>query len=288
MDTLTLADLDIVRTWHLPVRAASAAADQPEDDPAETALATMEVRFSIFNTWYEIDSWHEGQFLERTVKGAFAKTISESGSRVKVLFNHGMDFMIGDKLLGEIESLTEETDSPLGVVDLFDTLYNRELLPGLRAGVYGSSFMFRVIQDEWNQEPGTSDYNPAGIPERTIKEVRLFEFGPVTWPANPDATAGLRCTSGTDSYYELLRRRDPHRVDGLRSRITAHRTSRTTSAAAALTDPVEAAPAPTTEPVQRHSGGLSHADRRAALYSYLRRTPDESGAAPAPARGDRD
>lgn len=29
------------------------------------------------------------------------------------------------------------------------------------------------------------------LPERTIRDVRLFEFGPTTWPAYSDATAGL-------------------------------------------------------------------------------------------------
>jgi hypothetical protein len=30
------------------------------------------------------------------------------------------------------------------------------------------------------------------LPERTIKELRLFEFGPVTFPAYQSATAGVR------------------------------------------------------------------------------------------------
>ncbi len=37
-----------------------------------------------------------------------------------------------------------------------------------------------------------SDYNPDALPERTITDVQLFEFGPVTWPAYAGATAGLR------------------------------------------------------------------------------------------------
>ena len=48
-------------------------------------------------------------------------------------------------------------------VPLLDTSYNRDLLPGLAAGGYGSSFMFRVIQDAWNDEPGVSDHNPKGM-----------------------------------------------------------------------------------------------------------------------------
>lgn len=169
-------------------------------------MPTMEVRFSTFDTWYEIDSFWEGSFLERTHRGAFADTIREDRESIKTLFNHGFDPQIGDKVLGQITDLREDTDSPVGVVPLFDTTYNRDLLPGLAAGVYGSSFRFRVTGEEWDDEPGTSEDNPKGLPERTITKVRLMEFGPVTFPANPDSTAGLRCM--TDTYYERLRQRD--------------------------------------------------------------------------------
>lgn len=261
MHKLTLPDMDLVRTWHLPVRAAAADSG---------SLGLMEVRFSTFGTWYEIDSWYEGRFLESTQRGAFAKTIKESGARTKVLFNHGHDFHIGEKLLGQVETLSEEDDSPVGLVPLFDTSYNRDLLPGLLAGAYGSSFMFRVVQDKWNDDPGRSAHNPDGLPERTITEVRLLEFGPVTWPANPDATSGMRCVSGTDRYYEELRSRDPQRVEELRSRVSALRTSVPAPAASSTEPEPEAAPEPTTEPATGHSGGLTPAQRRERLYPTLK------------------
>lgn len=178
---------------------------------AGAAMPTMDVRFSQFDSWYEIDSWFEGTFLERTVRGAFKQTIREDRDSIKVLFDHGFDPQIGNKVLGPIESLSEEDDSPLGVVPLFDTTYNRDLLPGLESGVYGSSFRFRVTGEKWDDEPGESEHNPKGLPERTITKVRVFEFGPVTFPANPSSTAGLR--SLTDSYYERLRQRDTRAYD---------------------------------------------------------------------------
>jgi HK97 family phage prohead protease len=185
-------------------------------------MPTLVSRFSPFEVWYEIDSFWEGTFLERTIRGAFSKTIREQRANIKVLYDHGHDMQIGNKILGAIDDLREDADSAVGEVPLFDTSYNRDLLPGLEAGVYGSSFRFRVIRDEWNDEPGKSDYNPDGIPERTIKEVRLFEFGPVTFPASPDATAGVRCL--TDHYYERARSRNPQRVDDLLARARAIRT----------------------------------------------------------------
>ena len=112
----------------------------------------MVVRFSQFDTWYEIDSFWEGTFLERTVKGAFKQTIKEDRDQVKVLYDHGFDGQIGNKVLGPITDLREDDDSPVGEVPLFDTSYNRDLLPGLEAGVYGSSFRFRVTADKWDDE----------------------------------------------------------------------------------------------------------------------------------------
>ena len=180
----------------LPKLAVRATDDADADATEDTGMPTMTVEFSRFDSWYEIDSWFEGRYLERTVPGAFRKTIGERGDQVKVMFNHGRDFQIGQKLLGVAEVLEERETSPYAEVPLFDTSYNRDLVPGLRAGAYGSSFMFEVLNEHWVHEPEKSDRNPEGLPERSILEVRLYEFGPVTWPANPDATSGLR--SGVD------------------------------------------------------------------------------------------
>lgn len=246
-----IPDLEVIRSAPLVVRAADVA--------DENASPVMEVRFSPFDTWYEIDSWWEGRFLERTVRGAFAKTITENRDRIKCLYDHGYDPQIGNKVLGTIDDLREDADTAVGDVALFDeTTYVRDLLPGLRAGAYGSSMRMRVIKDEWNEEPGISEHNPNGIPERSILEVRLFEFGPVTFPANGDATSAVR--SMTDDFYERLRSRDPQRV----GELDVVRNSRTLPgrAAGTTTAPGGAAEQPATqEPAARHSGGLSYAQR---------------------------
>ncbi|MFD8531523.1 HK97 family phage prohead protease [Streptosporangium canum] len=255
-----LRDLDVVRASVGTVRLTRA---EGSDDWAPV----MVVRFSPFNTWYEINSYWEGRFLERTERGAFAKTIAEQGSRVKVLFNHGSDPQIGDKILGLPQDLREDPDSAAGDVPLLDTSYNRDLMPGIEAGGYGSSFMFRVIQDAWNDEPGRSDHNPEGLPERTIKEVRLFEFGPVTWPANAEATTGIR--SMTDDYYAHLRDRDPARVADLEQRTRAIRTPTVEQPPPGTAPDLGAAPAGPDEPVTHHSGGLTPGERRRRLYPYL-------------------
>lgn len=228
---MRIKGLPVVRSGLLlPFRADGADgtdATDPNADPAEAAdgtLGRLFVQFSPFDTPYEVNSFWEGNFIETTKPGAFRKTISESkradGSfSTKVLFNHGSDMNIGDKVLSVPDTLAEvNTDGyhgPMLEGDLLDTSYNRDLVPGLRRSAYGSSFMFEVIRDSWNHEPDKSDTNPDGLPERTIEEVRLFEAGPVTWPASPTASAGLRSRCGTDGFMERLAARNKSRHEEL-------------------------------------------------------------------------
>lgn len=162
---------------------------------------TLTGHFSVFNEWTNIDSAFEGRFLERIAPGAFAKTFSENRDAVKVLFNHGNDPTMGDQILGPIGEVVEDERGAFYEVPLFDGLPPL-ILAGLRAGAYGASFRFRVIpgKDDWNDHPERSDINPDALPERTVREVQLFEFGPVTFPAYASATAGVRSVSLTDEW----------------------------------------------------------------------------------------
>lgn len=232
---------------------------KPEDDaPAPTddgRLATLQVEFSRFDSWYEIDDFWEGRFLERTVPGSFKRTIERSGGSIKVLFNHGFDMLTGDRPLTVPEILEERETSPYLEGPLWDTSYNRDLLPGLAAGAYGSSFMFEVLDESWDDNPGRSEHNPNALPERTIREVRLLEAGPVTWPANPESTAGVRMQSGTGWYLEQVEKVDPDRhAEAVRS-FTAFRSLRGLASKT---------PAPGTAPA-RHVDGISAATRRRRL-----------------------
>jgi HK97 family phage major capsid protein/HK97 family phage prohead protease len=144
----------------------------------------------------------EGRFLERISPGAFRKTINENRDKIRVLFQHGRDPQIGDKPLGPIGELREDDKGVYYEVPLLDTSYNRDLIPGLREGLYGASFRFSVLKEELVSEPKRSAYNPDGLPERTLTEVKLSEFGPVTFPAYSGATAGVR--SATDWFREAI------------------------------------------------------------------------------------
>ena len=187
------------------VRAVFPADLELRETASEADTPTLTGHFAVFNDWTEINSMWEGQFMERIAPGAFSKTISENTSQMRVLFNHGSDPSIGDKVLGPIGSLTEDKTGARYEVPLFDTAYNAELLPGLRAGVYGASFRFTVMREEIVEEPDPSEANPRGLPERTIQEARVMEFGPVTFPAYGSATAGVRSLTDQFRLQELER-----------------------------------------------------------------------------------
>ena len=99
----------------------------------ETDATTMFGYFARYDDWYEIDSWIEGRFVERFASGAFKKTIKENRDNLVSLFDHGYDFQIGDKPLGPIETLRDETEGPYYDVPLLDSDYNRDfVLPALQ------------------------------------------------------------------------------------------------------------------------------------------------------------
>lgn len=169
--------------------------------------------FVVFNRWTEIDSWFEGNFMERVAPGACKKTFREQRDSMRVLLQHGRDPQIGDKPIGSISTLREDEEGGYYEAPLFKGLPDL-VVEGLRANQYGASFRFRVMREEYDKEPSVSDHNPKGIPERTIKEMQIFEFGPVTFPAYSEATAGLR--SLTDAYlFASFAQADPEKFRAL-------------------------------------------------------------------------
>jgi HK97 family phage prohead protease len=199
-------------------------------------LPTLFGHFAVFSRWTTIDSWYEGRFLEQIAAGAFAETFREDRDTLKVLFDHGHDPTLGNKPLGPISDLREDKVGGYYEVPLIDTDYNRNfIVPAVEAGLLGASFRFEVTGESWDEEPGTSDHNPKGLPERTITKVSLREFGPVTFPAYPDGTtAGLR--SLTDHYIEhALRALDPDDPALVRA-VERHPILRSLNARPAATD----------------------------------------------------
>jgi HK97 family phage prohead protease len=181
-------------------------------DDTDAPSTYLHGHFTKFETWNEIDSYFEGRFMERTVPGSFKKTINENRERIKVQFDHGYDTFVGSSPLGPIDVLREEDEGPYYGVPLLDTDYNRDRILPMLSGrlmdgtittsVLGASYRFRVTKEDWNEPTKATSYNPERLPERTIREVSLYEFGPVTFPAQLQATAGIRSVSLTDHYFE--------------------------------------------------------------------------------------
>lgn len=163
---------------------------------------TLFGHFAVFNRWTEIDSWYEGRFLERIAPGAFEGTFTERADKIRVLYDHGHDPMIGNKPLAAPNVLREDRAGAYYEAELFEASYVEDLLPALRAGQLGASFRFKVTGEDWADPKSATKANPAKLPERTITSVELYEFGPVTFPAYDDASAGVR--SGSDSFIEKL------------------------------------------------------------------------------------
>lgn len=153
--------------------------------------STLFGHFAVFNQWTEINDMFEGSFMERIAPGAFRKTITDSRDAMRVLFQHGRDPQVGDKPIAAITDLREDKTGAYYEADLLDSVPPL-IVDGLRAGLYGASFRFRVMREDIVEEPDPSAYNPRGLPERTIREAGVQEFGPVTFGAYSAATSGVR------------------------------------------------------------------------------------------------
>lgn len=172
------------------------------DDGDGGSGRTMFGHFAVFDRWTEINSWFEGRFLERIRPGSFADTFVDRADKIRVLYDHGHDPSIGNKPLGGPDVLREDKTGAYYESELFESSYVDDLMPALRARQLGASFRFRVNAEEWVEPKEASDHNPEKLPERSINGVDLYEFGPVTFPAYDDASAGVR--SGSDRFIEEL------------------------------------------------------------------------------------
>ena len=170
----------------------------PTGEPSDGK--TIFGRIARANEWSEIDSAVEGHFLERNAPGTFRKTFADGVGRIHILFQHGKDPEVGDKPIALPLELAEDSVGAFYRGELFDGV-PALVRDGLKAGVYGSSHRFKVIREDWERNPARSDYNPKGLPERTIREAMVMELGPVTWPAFGGSSAAVR--SLTDDFLPI-------------------------------------------------------------------------------------
>lgn len=182
---------------------------------------TLEGYAAVFDTPTEINSW-EGAFTEKIARGAFRKTLRE---RTPVLqFDHGRDWRTGSVPIGTFESLSEDDTGLHVLARLFDNPVVEPIRQAIEGrAITGMSFRFEVIRDEWRDtetgktiKPGPDLWDalwdnddPSKI-ERTIKEVKLFEAGPVVFPAYEATSVGVR---------DMLDRLTPEDLEALRGEL---------------------------------------------------------------------
>lgn len=144
---------------------------------------TLEGYAAVFGSPTEIDSW-EGRFTETIAPGAFAKTIAE---RTPVLqFDHGHHPFIGSLPIGVIQTLREDSRGLFVRARLLNNALVDPVRDAIAAGaISGMSFRFAVVNDKW-------DHDAKPHPVRTVTEVRLFELGPVVFPAYDETSVGVR------------------------------------------------------------------------------------------------
>lgn len=144
----------------------------------DEGLAHIQGYAAVFNQWSE-----DLGFREKIESGAFNKTLGEAD--IRGLFNHNPDMVLGRNradtlsLLVDDHGLFYDATTP-------DVQWARDLLVSIKRGdVTGSSFGFDVIKDDW-----ASDED--GIVKRRLIEVRLYDVGPVTFPAYPQTSSEAR------------------------------------------------------------------------------------------------
>lgn len=128
-----------------------------------------------------------GGFIERIMPGAFTEAIKDAD--VRSLKNHDSNLLLGRTTAGTLE--LEENKTGLQFKNpLPNTTTGRDTAEEVRRGdLSGCSFSFRLAEeggDEWH-------YDKDGTVRRTIHKIaKLFDVGPVTFPAYTDTSVALR------------------------------------------------------------------------------------------------
>lgn len=163
---------------------------------------TFEGYAAVFNKATRIDSW-EGMFDEQIAAGAFRKTIRE---RTPVLqFDHGRHAIVGSIPIGSIRELREDERGLFVQARLASNWLIQPVREAIANGsIDGMSFRFEVVKEEWFDKFGVRLTDPneifrlmydpqdRGPIQRTLREVKCPELGPVVFPAYAETTASVR------------------------------------------------------------------------------------------------
>jgi HK97 family phage prohead protease len=140
----------------------------------------------VFDVWTEIGYWW--RYREKIAKGAASKTIAEGD--IRSCFNHDPTWLLGRTKSGT-HRLSEDDIGVAFETDLDPTDPHAQSLRSKvkRGDVDGCSFWFEVLREEWTY---ADDENGLEMDECVITEFRMFEDGPVTFPAYEETDVSAR------------------------------------------------------------------------------------------------
>ena len=154
----------------------------PMDVRVETRAEGEGDRIVGYAAVFNRDSEDLGSFTEEVAPGAFSDAIKDDD--VRALVDHDSSRILGRTAAGTLK-LAEDKVGLRMEIDLPDTTTGRDIKESIKRGdVTGASFSFRTIDDKWETRDGKD--------HRTLLKVKLFDVGPVSFPAYPDTAVGVR------------------------------------------------------------------------------------------------
>jgi HK97 family phage prohead protease len=126
---------------------------------------------------------------ERIMPGCFDRALKEDDCRG--LFNHNVDFILGRCSAGTMKLSVDKVGLRYEI-QVPDTQAGRDVLTSIRRGdVTGSSFSFLP-----HEEKGMVHFKEGDRYVRELHSVKLFDCGPVSYPAYSGSTTGVRALDG--------------------------------------------------------------------------------------------
>lgn len=141
-------------------------------------------------------------FQEKFERGAFANSLSNK-TDVYAAWNHDPAEILGRSpstltLVEDDIGLRYEIDPPSWASKYVESIQ--------RGDVNGSSFIFRPVTQKWDES------NPD-MAIRTITEAVLYEVSPVTTPAYPTSSVGMRSAENVYDDYKQSRKTEDNTLE---------------------------------------------------------------------------
>lgn len=176
--------MTIIRRFS-PLAMAAVALEKRADGKGERIAGYAAVFFREGQAGTEYELWPG--YVERVMPGAFDAALKEEHD-CRALFNHDPSQLLG-RTASETCRLSVDSKGLRYEVDPPDTTVGHNVLEYLRRrDVTGSSFGFEVIDGDMRRE--TREGQDVWI--REVRSVRLWDVGPVTYPAYTATEAEVR------------------------------------------------------------------------------------------------